>query len=78
MAVASETVIRECGRIQTAYALAYAVSPAPLPPTVAPLASRFTTIRASWVTSTKPRVHLASRTVLPRPVCRKSNRGRNR
>src|SRR6188768_1818093 len=78
IAVANETVIKECGRIHIAYALLYAVSPAPLPPTVALLASLLTTTSATWVTSTKPRVHLANRNVLPRPVCRKSKRGRKR
>ena len=45
MAVANETVINEWGRIHTAYALEYAVSPAPSPPTVAPLASLVTTTK---------------------------------
>ena len=76
MAVANETVIKECGRIHTAYALLYAVRPAPLPPTVALLANLLTTTSAAWVTSTKPRVHFPSRKVLPSPVCLKSKRGR--
>jgi hypothetical protein len=52
MAVASESVTRECGRIQRAYALEYVVRPAPVPPAVARVASLLTTISASWVTST--------------------------
>ena len=76
MAVASETVINEWGRIHIAYALEYAVRPAPLPPTVALLASLLTTTSAAWVTRTNPRVHLANRNVLPSPVCLKSKRGR--
>ena len=76
MAVANETVINEWGRIHTAQALEYAVSPAPSPPTVAPLASLLTTTSAACVTNTNPRVHLASRNVLPSPVFLKSKRGR--
>ena len=67
MAVASETVIKECGRIHTAYALLYAVRPAPLPPTVALLASLLTTTSAAWVTSTKPRVHFRQPEGLAQP-----------
>ena len=78
MAVANETVTSECGRIQTAYALAYDVRPAPRPPTVASVASRLTTTSASWVTATKPRVQRASRKVWPSPLPRRSSRGENR
>ncbi len=78
MAVASETVTSECGRIQTAYALVYAVRPAPRPSTVAPVASRLTTTSATWVTATKPSVQRASRKVWPSPEPRRSSRGRKR
>ena len=55
MAVARDTVSSEWGRMKTRYALAYVATPAPLPSTaatVASLASRFTIIAASWVSST--------------------------
>jgi len=75
IAVASPTVINECGRTQSRLALLYAVSPAPDPFAVAEVASFVTTMRATWFTATKPRVHLARWNVLPRPVWRRSKRG---
>jgi hypothetical protein len=39
-------------------------------------ASRTTTVYATWLTTTKPSVHNPSLKVCPRPLPRKSNRGR--
>src|SRR5450759_3672131 len=75
IAVASPTVIRECGSTHSRLALLYAVSPAPEPPAVAEVASLVTTISATWLTATNPSVHLASWNVWPRPVWRRSKRG---
>ena len=45
---------------------------------VPPEARRTTTTYAAWLTITNSTVHTASRRVWPRPVPRKSNRGRIR